>query len=194
MRYPTDYLGYNSFIHMPIIEYKGKKPRIDAGAFIMNSATLIGDVVIGSNVLVLSNAVLRGDFNQIYIGETTCVQEHAVLNPVWAEPIRIEGNSIIGYGAKVHGGEIERGVFVGMNSVILGGVKIGEDSIVAAGSILMEGMKVPPRSLVVGAPAKVVRQVNDKDIEWIKRSVSGYMEVLEEYKNGLNEWEIRYTE
>ena len=193
MKHPTDYLGYNSLIHMPIIEYKGKRPRIDAGAFIMSNATLIGDVVIGSDVLVLSNAVLRGDFNQIYLGETTCVQEHAVLNPVWAEPIRIEGNSIIGYGAKVHGGEIERGVFIGMNSVILGGVKIGEDSIVGAGSILTEGMKIPARSLVLGTPAKIVRQINDKDIEWIKWSVSGYMDVLEEYQNGLKEWEIRHT-
>jgi Carbonic anhydrases/acetyltransferases, isoleucine patch superfamily len=79
---------------MPIIEYKGKKPRIDAGIFIMNSATLIGDVVISSNVLILVNAVLRGDFNQIYIGKKVCIQENSVLNPVLQEPIRIEGHSI----------------------------------------------------------------------------------------------------
>ena len=177
---------------MPIIEYRGKKPRIGTNAFIMNSATLVGDVVISSDVLILTNAVLRGDFNQIYIGEKVCIQENSVLNPVPQEPIRIEGHSIIGYGAKVHGGEIKKGVFIGMNSVILRGVKIGEDSIVAAGSLLTEDMKVPPRSLVMGVPAKVVRELRDEDIEWIKDAVFRYMEVLKEYKSELKEWEIRY--
>ena len=178
---------------MPIIEYRGKKPRIDANAFIMNSATLIGDVVISSDVLVLANAVLRGDFNQIYIGEKVCIQENSVLNPVPQEPIRIEGHSIIGYGAKVHGGEIEKGVFIGANSVILRGVRIGEYSLIAAGSVLIENMKVPPRSLVMGAPAKVVRELRDEDVEGIKSSLALYIEMLEEYKSELKEWEIRYT-
>lgn len=176
---------------MPIIEYKGKKPRIDAGAFVMNNATLLGDVVISSNVLILANAVLRGDFNQIYIGENTCVQENSVLNPVLEEPIRIEGHSIIGYGAKIHGGEIKQGAFIGMNSVILPGVRIGENSLIAAGSILMENMEVPPKSLVVGTPAKVVRELKDEDIKWIRGAVFGYMKVLEGYKSELKEWEIR---
>ena len=178
---------------MPIIEYKGKKPRIDAGAFIMSSATLIGDVVISSNVLVLANAVLRGDFNQIYIGENVCVQEHSVLNPVLEEPIRVEGHSIIGYGAKIHGGEIGKGTFIGMNSVVLPGARIGENSLIAAGSILMENMKVLPKSLVVGVPAKVVRALNNEDVEWIKGAVFGYMKVLKDYKSELKQWEIRYT-
>ena len=178
---------------MPIIEYRGKKPRIDSNAFIMNSATLIGDVVISSDVLVLANAVLRGDFNQIYIGEKVCIQENSVLNPVPQEPIRIEGHSIIGYGAKVHGGEIKKGVFIGANSIILRGVKIGEYSLIAAGSVLTENMKIPPRSLVMGMPAKVVSELRDEDIEWTKDAVFGYMEVLEEHKSELKEWEIRYT-
>ena len=178
---------------MPIIGYRGKKPKIDTDAFIMNSATLLGDVVLGSNVLVLSNAVLRGDFNQIYIGDNVCIQENSVLNPVYEEPIRVEGYSIIGYGAKLHGGEIKKGVFIGMNSVILRGAKIGEDSIVAAGSILMENMEVPPRSLVIGTPAKVVRKLNNEDIDWIEGAVSAYMEVLEDYKRELREWEIRHS-
>ena len=178
---------------MPIIEYRGKKPRIDTGVFIMNSATLIGDVVIGSNVLILANAVLRGDFNKIYIGENVGIQENAVLNPVLQEAIRVEGHSIIGYGAKVHGGEIKKGVFVGMNSVVLPGVTIGEYSLIAAGSVLTENMKVPPKSLVTGAPARVVRELRDEDIEWTKGAVARYMEMLEEYKTELKEWEIRYS-
>ena len=178
---------------MPIVEYRGKKPKIDSSAFIMNSATLLGDVLISSNVLILTNAVLRGDFNQIYIGEKVCIQENSVLNPVLQKPIRIEGHSIIGYGAKLHGGEVKKGVFIGANSVILPGVRIGENSLVAAGSILTEDMKVPPRSLVMGVPAKVVRELRDEDIEWIKEAVLDYMEVLEDYKSELKEWEIRYT-
>jgi carbonic anhydrase/acetyltransferase-like protein (isoleucine patch superfamily) len=109
------------------------------------------------------------------------------------EPIRIEGRSIIGYGAKVHGGEIKKGVFIGANSMVLRGVKIGENSLVAAGSILTENMEVPPRSLVMGAPAKVARKLNDEDIEWIEWSVALYMKMLEDYKTELKEWEIRYT-
>ena len=178
---------------MPIIKYRAKKPKIDSNVFIMNSATLVGDVVISSNVLILANAVLRGDFNQIYIGEKVCIQENSVLNPVTQEPIRIEGESIIGYGAKVHGGEIKNGVFIGANSVVLRGVRVGEDSLVAAGSVLTENMKIPPRSLVMGMPAKVVRELRDEDIEWIKEAVFGYMEMLEDYKSELKEWEVRYT-
>lgn len=177
---------------MPIIEFKGKKPKIDANAFVMNSATLIGDVVLSRNVLVLSNAVLRGDFNQIYIGENVCIQENSVVHPA-TEPIRIEGYSLVGYGAKVHGGDIKKSVFIGTNSVILRGVSIGENSIIAAGSILTIGMKIPPRSVVMGAPAKIVRDVGEKDIEWIKGAVAGYIRVLEDYRAELKEWEIRYS-
>lgn len=178
---------------MPIIEFRGKRPQIAPDAFVMNTATLIGDVVINSNVLILSNAVLRGDFNQIYVGESVCIQENSVLNPVLEEPIRIEGHSIIGYGAKVHGGDIKRGVFIGTNSIILRGVSVGEDCLIAAGSILTVNMKVPPRSVVMGAPAKVVRGVEPKDIEWINRAVTAYMGVLEQYRNELKRWEIRYA-
>ena len=177
---------------MPIIEFKGKKPKIDANAFVMNNATLIGDVVISSNVLVLANAVLRGDFNQVYIGENVCIQENSVLHPVLQDPITVEGHSIIGYGAKVHGGAIKKGVFIGTNSVILRGVEIAEDSIIAAGSILTVDMKIPPRSLVMGAPAKIVRELGDDDIAWIEGAVTGYMGLLEDYKTELKEWEIRY--
>ena len=177
---------------MPIIEYKGKKPQIDANAFIMNSTTLIGDVVINSNVLILSNAVLRGDFNQIYVGKNVCIQENTVLNPVLQEAIRIEGHSIIGYGAKVHGGDIRKGVFIGANSVILQGVEIGEDSIIAAGSILTVDMKIPPRSLVMGAPAKIIKRIAGEDLAWTKRAVNWYMKILKDYRSELAEWEIRY--
>ena len=178
---------------MPIIEYRDKKPKIDSNVFIMNSATLIGDIVLSSNVLILSNAVLRGDFNKIYVGERVCIQESSVLNPVLEEPIRVEGYSIIGYGAKVHGGTIGKGVFIGANSVVLQGVTIGENSLVAAGSILTANMRIPPRSLVAGVPAKVVRELKDEDIGWIEEAVFGYMEMLEDYKSELKKWEIRYT-
>jgi carbonic anhydrase/acetyltransferase-like protein (isoleucine patch superfamily) len=177
---------------MPIIEFRGKKPKIDANAFVMNNATLIGDVVISSNVLVLANAVLRGDFNQVYVGENVCILEDSVLHPVVQDPIRVEGHSVIGYGAKVHGGAIKKGVFIGTNSVILRGVEIGEDSLIAAGSILTVDMKIPPRSLVLGVPAKIVRELGDDDIEWIKGAVTGYMGMLEDYKTELKEWEIRH--
>jgi carbonic anhydrase/acetyltransferase-like protein (isoleucine patch superfamily) len=177
---------------MPIIEFKGKKPKIDANAFVMNSATLIGDVVISSNVLVLANAVLRGDFNQVYIGENVYILENSVLHPVIQDPITLEGHSIVGYGAKVHGGAIKKGVFIGTNSVILRGVEIGEDSLIAAGSILTVDMKIPPRSVVMGAPAKIVRELGDDGVKWIKGAVAGYMGLLEDYKTELKEWEIRY--
>jgi len=176
---------------MPIVEYIGKRPRIDDGAFIMDSATLIGDVTISNRVLILSNAVLRGDLNGIYIGEEVCIQENSVLNPTVKEPIIIEGYSIVGYGAKVHGGEIGRGVFIGANCVILQGVRIGENSLVAAGSVLLEDMIIPPRSLVAGVPARVVRNLKDEDVEWTKIGVAGYMEILKEYENKLKRWEIR---
>jgi phenylacetic acid degradation protein len=177
---------------MPIIEYKGKIPQVDVGAFIMNSAMLIGDVAISDKVLILSNTVLRGDFNRIYIGEDVCIQENSVLNPTWKEPIIIEGDSIIGYGTKVHGGKIGKGAFIGANCIILQGVRIGENSLIAAGSILTEDLVIPPRSLVAGVPAKVMRELRDEDIEWINRGVTAYRDMLKEYKANLRHQEIRY--
>ena len=178
---------------MPIIEYKGKRPQIDVKAFVMNSVALIGDVVLNSHVLILSNAVLRGDFNKIHIGENVCIQESAVLHPVLRDPVKIEGHSIIGYGAKVHGGDIKKGVFIGTNSVILPGAEIGEYSIIAAGSVLTRNMIIPPRSLVMGVPAKIVKELDDEAVAWTKLAVVGYMSVLEDYKIELKEWEIRYS-
>lgn len=176
---------------MPIVEYKGKKPEIDEKAFVFSNATLIGDIKIAKTVLVLANAVLRGDFDFISVGERTCIQENAVLNPVPKEPIIIEGNSIIGYGAIMHGGRCEKGVFVGMNAVIMQGVRIGEESVIAAGSVITEGIHIPRKSLVAGVPAKILKELSDKDIEWARQGVITYMGMLREYRKSLKRFEIR---
>ena len=165
-----------------IVEFNGKKPRIDDSSFIAPNSTLIGDILVSENTLILYGAICRADFNRIFIGPGSCVQENVVLNPMPDEPIIIEGESIIGYGCIIHGGTIEKNSFIGAGSIILHDVVIGTESIVAAGSMVTAGTKVPPRSLVVGVPGKVVRKLEDSDVAWIKKGVNGYQKLLPEYK------------
>ncbi|MEW6614024.1 MAG: gamma carbonic anhydrase family protein [Thermodesulfobacteriota bacterium] len=166
-----------------IVEFNGKKPRIDDSSFVAPNSTIIGDTLISENTLILYGAICRADFNHIFIGPGSCVQENVVLNPMPDEPIIIEGESIIGYGSIIHGGTIEKNSFIGAGSIILHDVVIGTESIVAAGSMVTAGTKVPPRSLVVGVPGKVVRKLEDPDVAWIKKGVNGYQKLLPEYKN-----------
>ena len=170
-----------------ILEFNGKKPRIDESSYIAHNSTLIGNITVSENVLILFGAVCRADFNHILIGPGSCVQENVVLNPMPDEPIIIERESIIGYGGIIHGGTIEKGSFIGAGTIILHDVIIGSESIVAASSMITAGTKVPPRSLVAGTPGKVIRELKDSDIEWIKRGVKGYQKMLPEYKRITSE-------
>lgn len=151
--------------------YRGRLPAVDPSAFVDQSAQVIGDVEIGAESSVWMNVVIRGDVNHIRVGARSNVQDgtivHAMLNEYETE---IGDDVTIGHSVVVHGCRIHDRVLVGIGVIVLNGAEIGADSIIAAGSLVTERFVVPPRSLVMGSPAKIKRQLTDAEVE----SVLGY--------------------
>jgi carbonic anhydrase/acetyltransferase-like protein (isoleucine patch superfamily) len=143
----------------------GLTPVVHPSAFVHPSAVLIGDVIIGPDVYVGPLASLRGDFGRIVMKEGSNVQDTCVVHGVTENDTVIEIDGHIGHGAVLHGCTIERNAMVGMNAVVMDQAVVGESSIVAAMAFVKAGMLIPARSLVVGAPARVLRELTDKDVE-----------------------------
>ena len=156
--------------------FRGILPTVDPSAYVDESAQVIGDVHIGPESSVWMNVVIRGDVNAIRIGARTNVQDGSVLHgQTGTHPVSIGDEVTIGHGAIVHGCTIEDRCLIGMGAILLNGVKVGSESIVAAGSLLPEGFQVPPRSLVMGSPAKVRRTLSDAEVGSIRRYAANYV-------------------
>lgn len=156
--------------------YKGVLPRVDPTAFVDPSAQVIGDVEIGDASSVWMNAVVRGDVHWIRIGRRSNVQDGTVIHVMnGTHPTRIGDDVTIGHGAIVHGCTLADRILIGMGAILLNGVEVGEDSIVAAGTLLPEGTRIPARSLVMGSPGKVRRALDDGDIASIREFADRYV-------------------
>ncbi len=130
-------------------------------AFVAANATVIGKVIVGEGVSIWYGAVVRGDVEQIVIGDRTNIQDGAILHGDPGQPVVLADHVTIGHGAVVHGAQVERGCLIGIKAVILNGVKVGAHSIVGAGAVVSKD--VPERSLVVGVPGRVIRQISDQE-------------------------------
>ena len=150
---------------MPLIKALGEKvPRVAPDAFIAENAVVVGDVEIAEGASVWYGAVLRGDVGSIRIGARTNVQDLVCIHMTGGlSNSEIAEDVTIGHGAILHGGKVGRGALIGMGSVVLDNADIGEEAIVAAGSVVPPNMKVPPRVLVRGIPAKVVRELTEEE-------------------------------
>jgi len=144
----------------------GITPVVDPSAFVHPSATLIGDVIVGPGAYVGPSASLRGDFGRIVIGEGANVQDCCIVHGFPDEDTVIEANGHVGHGAILHACRIRAHALVGMNAVVNDNAVIGEWSIVAALAFVKAGMEVPPRSLVAGIPARVVRGLSADELRW----------------------------
>ncbi len=153
---------------------EGVIPVIHPTAFVHPTAVLIGDVIIGPGCYVGPNACLRGDFGRLIMEEGSNLQDTCVVHGFPGSDTVIEVDGHIGHGAVIHGARIGRNALVGMNAVVMDGAVIGEASIVAAMAFVKTGMQVPPKSLVMGAPAKVVRELTDKEIAWKHKGTREY--------------------
>jgi len=142
----------------------GITPVVDPTAFVHPTAVLIGDVIVGPGAYVGPLASLRGDFGRIVMGPGSNVQDGCVLHGIAQQDTIIEADGHIGHAAVLHGCHIGRNALVGMNAVVMDGARIGEDSIVGAMAFVKAGMEIPPRSLVTGAPARVVKELSDRQI------------------------------
>jgi len=172
---------------MPVRSLGDRAPQIDATAYIADGAQLIGDVVLGSGVSVWFNAVLRGDTERISVGAGSNVQDGAILHADPGFPCTVGAGVVTGHGAILHGCQIGDDCLIGMGAVVLNGAKIGPGSIVAAGAVVPEGKEFPPRSLIMGVPAKVVREATTQDLEQIAAGARHYQERARLYQAELGE-------
>jgi len=150
---------------MPIVTFNGKSPQFGDDVFVDPGATLIGEVVLGNRANVWPGAVLRGDVERIEIGEGTSFQDNSVAHADPRYPVTIGPDCIVGHMVMVHGAVIGARCLIGIGSTLLNGCEIGEESVVGANALVTQGMKFPPRSLILGSPARVVRELTDAALE-----------------------------
>jgi phenylacetic acid degradation protein len=151
---------------MPCYAIEGVIPVIDPTAYVHPTAVLIGDVIVGPSCYVGPNACLRGDFGRIVLETGSNLQDTCVVHGFPDHDTVVEENGHIGHGAVLHSCIVRRDALVGMNAVVMDDAEVGEQAIVAACAFVRAGMKVPPRTLVAGIPAKVVRELSDQEIAW----------------------------
>jgi len=159
-------------------------PNIDPSCYIAPEAIIIGDVVIDKGCSIWSFAVIRADLSPVRIGEGSSIQEHCQIHGNPGKPTIIGKNVSIGHGAIIHAAKVDDFVIVGMNSCILDGAEIGSGSIVGAGAVITENMKIPEGSLVVGVPAKIIRQGDPSLREQAKKNAEAYHKLRDAHKRG----------
>ncbi|MGQ4273930.1 gamma carbonic anhydrase family protein [Terrihabitans sp. B22-R8] len=159
--------------------------RHEAGVWIAPDAHVIGRVALGAESSVWFGAVIRGDNDEIVIGDATNIQDGAVLHVDPGFPLTIGENVTIGHRAIVHGCTIGAGSLVGMGATILNGASIGADSLVGANALVTEGKSFPERSLIVGAPAKAIRTLSDDEVAGLRKVAQHYVENGRKYREGL---------
>lgn len=159
-------------------------PTIHPSAFIHEGAFVIGDVTLGARVSVWPTAVIRGDTAAIVIGEDSNVQDGTVVHVDHGVPCTIGARVGIGHRAIIHGATVEPDSLIGMGAILLNNVVVGAGSIVGAGAVCPEGMQVPPNSLVLGVPGRVVRQTTDAERARIAKTVQSYLDLQEAHRSG----------
>lgn len=161
-------------------EFKGFKPVVHSTAFIHPQAAVTGNVIIGANVYVGPGAAIRGDWGQIIIEDGSNVQENCTIHMFPGVTVLLKEGSHIGHGAIIHGATIGKNCLVGMNSVIMDNAKLGDECIVGALSFIKADWEVPARSLIVGNPAKIIKQVSDDMIQWKAKGTQLYQALPKE--------------
>jgi carbonic anhydrase/acetyltransferase-like protein (isoleucine patch superfamily) len=153
-------------------------PKIDDEAFVAPTAVVVGAVTMGAESSIWYGAVARADHETIEIGERSNVQDGSTLHSDPGSPLVIGRGVTVGHNVVLHGARIDDDVLVGMGSVVMNGAHIGTGSIVAAGAVVTQGKEFPPRSVIAGIPAKVVRQATDDDLAHIQGNAAAYYERL----------------
>jgi len=167
-----------------ILDCRGRVPRIAASAFIAGSADVIGDVEVGENSSLWFQTVLRGDIEPIRVGANSNLQDGTIVHTMEGSPVVVGDWVTVGHRAVLHGCTIEAHCLIGMAAVLLNNVRVGEGSIVAAGSLVLENTVIPPRSLYLGSPARFKRQLGDSDRAFIDMHATHYLQYKENYLAG----------
>jgi carbonic anhydrase/acetyltransferase-like protein (isoleucine patch superfamily) len=172
---------------MPLHSLDGVSPTVppDGMYWIAPTATVIGNVTLGEGVGIWFGAVLRGDGEAISVGADTNIQEHVMLHTDPGFPVTVGAGCTIGHRAIIHGCTVGDGVLVGMGAIILNGARIGANTLIGAGALVAEGKDIPERSLVIGTPGKVVRQLSDDEIVKLRASAAHYKANWQRFAKGL---------
>ncbi|MSP38265.1 MAG: gamma carbonic anhydrase family protein [Deltaproteobacteria bacterium] len=170
---------------MAIYQLGDDIPQIPASAYVAAEATIIGKVILGEHASVWPGVVIRGDNDSITIGNGSNVQDGAVMHTDRGFPLTVGDNVAIGHQVMLHGCTIGDGALIGIQAVVMNGAVIGKDCLVGAGALVPEGKIFGERKLIVGAPARVVRELSDEDIAKMHRAAPGYVRRQEMYKATL---------
>lgn len=166
-----------------ILKYKEFLPEIDKSVFIAEGSVVIGQVKLGKNASVWFNVTIRGDMDKISIGENTNIQDGVTIHNIKGVETKIGNNVTVGHNAVLHSCEVGDGCLVGMGSIVLDNVKIGKNCLIGAGSLVTPGTVIPDNSLVMGSPAKVVRELKAVVIGKFQHGVAEYLNLAESYKS-----------
>jgi carbonic anhydrase/acetyltransferase-like protein (isoleucine patch superfamily) len=172
---------------MPIYELDGQAPEFpgEGNYWVADTATLIGRVRLKKDVSVWFGAVLRGDNEWIELGERSQIQDNATLHTDPGFPLTIGSNCVIGHNVILHGCTVGDRSLIGMGAIVLNGAEVGQNCLVGAGAMVTEGKKFPDNSLIVGAPARAIRAVDDKAAEMIRAGADIYVRRWQRYAKGL---------
>ncbi len=166
-----------------IYPYKGSQPNIDSTVFIADGVMISGDVTIEEKSSVWFNTVIRGDVAPTHIGKRVNIQDLSMLHQSPNTPLIIEDDVTVGHQVTLHSCTLRKNALIGMGSLILDGAEIGEGAFIGAGSLVPPGKKIPPNSLAFGRPAKVVRELNEHDLQEMERIRTEYVERGQYYKS-----------
>lgn len=174
---------------MPCYSIEDLVPAIDPSAFVHPTAVVIGDVIIGAGCYVGPNASLRGDFGRVVMHAGSNIQDCCVVHSFPGRDTVVEQDGHIGHGAILHGCRIGRNALVGMNAVLMDDVVIGDESIVAANAFVKARFECPPRSLLVGSPAKLLRELSEEEVGWKSEGTRQYHDLAVRSLESLREVE-----
>lgn len=170
---------------MPLYAVDGLVPRVSASAWIAPDAQIIGQVQLAAEVSIWFGAVLRGDNEKIVVGTRTNIQDGAVLHTDLGYPLEVGEGCTIGHQAILHGCLIGANTLIGMGATLLNGVNVGRNCLVGAKSLLTEGKAYPDNSLIIGSPARVLRELKDSEVAQLRESAAGYVANARRYARGL---------
>jgi carbonic anhydrase/acetyltransferase-like protein (isoleucine patch superfamily) len=174
---------------MPVVPFREHNPQVPESAFLAPDCWIIGKVTIGERVSVFFGAVLRGDIESIVVGDGTNIQEHALIHTSHGlGAARIGRGVTVGHRAIIHGPTVGDSCIIGMGATVLDDAQIGEGSIIGAHALIPKGVVIPPRSLVMGMPGKVVRAVTEEELAGIKKSAEGYCSLGQYYSHHLTRY------
>ena len=170
---------------MAIYELDGVVPRVAASAWVADNAQVMGDVVIGENASVWFGTTVRGDTDTITIGAGSNIQDGSVLHADDGVPLVVGANVTVGHQVMLHGCTIGDGSLIGIGAIVLNGAKIGQHCLVGAGALVTEGKEFPDGSMILGSPARVVKNLSPEQIEGLRQSALHYQQNAERFRQGL---------